>query len=113
MEMHQWGPNVGLFVVDSILKLLSLFLFVNIGIEHLKTKIRSTVSVREGQGVVLLCGAPVHPGGKETGIYSIIDQNDWEQSFLRKCYESLKVVFESILVITLFKLFYCAILLIF
>ncbi|XP_034296444.1 contactin-3 [Pantherophis guttatus] len=32
------------------------------GIEHLKTKIRSTVSVREGQGVVLLCGAPVHSG---------------------------------------------------
>ncbi|KAM3848242.1 contactin-3-like [Vipera latastei] len=32
------------------------------GIEHLKTKIRSTVSVREGQGVVLLCGAPIHSG---------------------------------------------------
>lgn len=77
MKMNRLGPNVGLFVAVCILKLLSLFSFwKNTGIEHLKTKIRSTVSVREGQGVVLLCGAPVHSGGKETGIYSIIGQND-------------------------------------
>uniref|UniRef100_A0A803SZR0 Contactin-3 n=1 Tax=Anolis carolinensis TaxID=28377 RepID=A0A803SZR0_ANOCA len=30
--------------------------------ENLKTKMRSTVSVREGQGVVLLCGPPTHYG---------------------------------------------------
>lgn len=28
-------------------------------------KMRSTVSVREGQGVVLLCGTPPRAGGKE------------------------------------------------
>ncbi|KAB0393845.1 hypothetical protein E2I00_018902 [Balaenoptera physalus] len=32
-------------------------------IEDFETKIRSTVSVREGQGVVLLCGPPPHFGG--------------------------------------------------
>ncbi|XP_077181317.1 contactin-3 isoform X1 [Paroedura picta] len=31
-------------------------------LETLKTKMRSTVSVREGQGVVLLCGPPTHSG---------------------------------------------------
>lgn len=33
-------------------------------LENVKTKMRSTVSVREGQGVVLLCGPPTHSGGK-------------------------------------------------
>ncbi|MGH0168169.1 UNVERIFIED_CONTAM: hypothetical protein FKN15_053686 [Acipenser sinensis] len=32
-------------------------------LEHFKTQTRSTVSVREGQGVVLLCGPPPHSGG--------------------------------------------------
>ncbi|KAJ8788179.1 hypothetical protein J1605_005478 [Eschrichtius robustus] len=32
-------------------------------LENFKTKMRSTVSVREGQGVVLLCGLPPHSGG--------------------------------------------------
>uniref|UniRef100_A0A4X1V952 Contactin 3 n=1 Tax=Sus scrofa TaxID=9823 RepID=A0A4X1V952_PIG len=31
-------------------------------LENFKTKMRSTVSVREGQGVVLLCGPPPHSG---------------------------------------------------
>ncbi|XP_040851009.1 contactin-3 [Ochotona curzoniae] len=31
-------------------------------LENFKTKLRSTVSVREGQGVVLLCGPPPHSG---------------------------------------------------
>nr|XP_013814045.1 PREDICTED: contactin-3 [Apteryx mantelli mantelli] len=31
-------------------------------VENSRTKIRSTVSVREGQGVVLLCGTPPHAG---------------------------------------------------
>lgn len=34
-------------------------------LDNLKTKMRSTVSVREGQGVVLLCGTPPHSGGKK------------------------------------------------
>lgn len=34
-------------------------------LENFKTKMRSTVSVREGQGVVLLCGPPPHSGGKK------------------------------------------------
>ncbi|KAK7916146.1 hypothetical protein WMY93_011907 [Mugilogobius chulae] len=32
-------------------------------LEHFKTQRRSSVSVREGQGVVLLCGPPPHSGG--------------------------------------------------
>nr|XP_009687341.1 PREDICTED: contactin-6 isoform X2 [Struthio camelus australis] len=32
-------------------------------LENFETKTRSTVSVREGQGVVLLCGPPPHHGG--------------------------------------------------
>ncbi|XP_029457354.1 contactin-4 isoform X2 [Rhinatrema bivittatum] len=31
-------------------------------LENFKTKVRSTVSVREGQGMVLLCGPPPHSG---------------------------------------------------
>lgn len=33
-------------------------------LENFKTHRRSSVSVREGQGVVLLCGPPPHSGGK-------------------------------------------------
>ncbi|KAG9353311.1 hypothetical protein JZ751_017888, partial [Albula glossodonta] len=36
------------------------FLFVDI--ENFKTQTRSAVSVREGQGVVLICGPPLHSG---------------------------------------------------
>lgn len=32
--------------------------------ENSRTKMRSAVSVREGQGVVLLCGTPPRAGGK-------------------------------------------------
>ncbi|KAL2091480.1 hypothetical protein ACEWY4_013743 [Coilia grayii] len=35
-------------------------------LENFKTHRRSSVSVREGQGVVLLCGPPSHSGGQET-----------------------------------------------
>lgn len=33
-------------------------------VESSRTKMRSAVSVREGQGVVLLCGTPPRAGGK-------------------------------------------------
>lgn len=33
-------------------------------LENFKTRTRSTVSVRQGQGMVLLCGPPPHSGGK-------------------------------------------------
>ncbi|KAL6072339.1 hypothetical protein STEG23_033744, partial [Scotinomys teguina] len=33
-----------------------------VDLENFKTRMRSTVSVREGQGVVLLCGPPPHSG---------------------------------------------------
>lgn len=42
-------------------------LFVFQDIEDFETKTRSTVSVREGQGVVLLCGPPPHFGGMVGG----------------------------------------------
>ncbi|KYO24955.1 hypothetical protein Y1Q_0023809 [Alligator mississippiensis] len=45
---------------------IQLFLLSFVGclgdLDNLKTKMRSTVSVREGQGVVLLCGTPPHSG---------------------------------------------------
>lgn len=37
-------------------------------LENFKTKMRSTVSVREGQGVVLLCGPPPHSGGEKWSV---------------------------------------------
>jgi len=39
-------------------------------LENPRTKMRSAVSVREGQGVVLLCGPPPRAGGKgPTGLH--------------------------------------------
>lgn len=38
-------------------------------LEDFKTHRRSSVSVREGQGVVLLCGPPPHSGGKTIRSY--------------------------------------------
>ncbi|KAI4888210.1 hypothetical protein NFI96_002799 [Prochilodus magdalenae] len=32
-------------------------------LDNFKTQPRSAVNVREGQGVVLLCGTPLHSGG--------------------------------------------------
>ncbi|XP_024602861.1 contactin-3 isoform X2 [Neophocaena asiaeorientalis asiaeorientalis] len=44
-------------------------------LENFKTKTRSTVSVREGQGVVLLCGLPPHSGGNNP-----VPQINWRRS---------------------------------
>lgn len=45
-----------------------------IDLENFKTQPRSAVNVREGQGVVLLCGTPMHSGGKAdySYIYTIL-----------------------------------------
>ena len=40
------------------------FFFPNITDLNFKTQTRSAVSVREGQGVVLLCGTPTYAGGE-------------------------------------------------
>lgn len=40
------------------------FIFHNAADLNFKTQTRSAVSVREGQGVVLLCGTPIYAGGK-------------------------------------------------
>jgi len=44
---------------------IAYFFFFHItDLENFKTQTRSAVNVREGQGVVLLCGTPLHSGGK-------------------------------------------------
>jgi len=40
---------------------------------NLKTQTKSAVSVREGQGVVLLCGTPSYAGGKAFIVLLIRD----------------------------------------
>lgn len=49
-------------------EILCCFVFKS-DLENFKTKMRSTVSVREGQGVVLLCGPPPHSGGKKNALF--------------------------------------------
>lgn len=46
----------------------SLFSFLA-DLDHFKVHTRSAVSVREGQGVVLLCGTPTSSGGKLSGLH--------------------------------------------
>lgn len=44
-------------------------LFLCLSDLNLKTQTRSAVSVREGQGVVLLCGTPSYAGGKAVTLF--------------------------------------------
>lgn len=46
--------------------------FYNITDLNFKTQMRSAVSVREGQGVVLLCGTPIYAGGEALKHYLTI-----------------------------------------
>lgn len=46
-----------------------LFFFFFSDLENFKTQRRNAVRVREGQGVVLLCGPPPHSGGKSVCSY--------------------------------------------
>lgn len=65
-EKREYEENNQVQVPD-ILHLLSSFVFYcSADLENFKTQRRSSVSVREGQGVVLLCGPPPHSGGKTT-----------------------------------------------
>ena len=42
-----------------------VYFYISPDLENFKTQtVRSAVNVREGQGVVLLCGPPTHSGGK-------------------------------------------------
>ena len=42
-----------------------VYFYIFPDLENFKTQtVRSAVNVREGQGVVLLCGPPTHSGGK-------------------------------------------------
>lgn len=41
--------------------------FLSSDLDHFKVHTRSAVSVREGQGVVLLCGTPTSSGGELSG----------------------------------------------
>lgn len=52
------------------LKYLPSF-FLKLDLENFKTRMRSTVSVREGQGVVLLCGPPPHSGGEYYSLFCL------------------------------------------
>lgn len=42
--------------------IISMYYFIDL--DNFKTQPRNAVNVREGQGVVLLCGTPMHSGGK-------------------------------------------------
>lgn len=44
-----------------------LIFFLSSDLDHFKVHTRSAVSVREGQGVVLLCGTPTSSGGELSG----------------------------------------------
>lgn len=48
---------------------LFCFIFPPSDLDHFKVHTRSAVSVREGQGVVLLCGTPTSSGGKLSGFF--------------------------------------------
>lgn len=58
--------------VLAFVKLLTnsiVIFFDSSDLDSFKTQsVRSAVNVREGQGVVLLCGAPPHSGGKRCHI---------------------------------------------
>lgn len=55
-----------LFIQNTTLLFVLCYniMYYFIDLENFKTQLRSAVNVREGQGVVLLCGTPMHAGGK-------------------------------------------------
>ena len=57
------------FKFTVLSEILFCFVFKS-DLENFKTKMRSTVSVREGQGVVLLCGLPPHSGGNKCSVFA-------------------------------------------
>lgn len=61
--------NLPSFPLEKAIPLIELFLLADL--ENFKTRVRSTVSVRQGQGMVLLCGPPPHSGGKATASLAL------------------------------------------
>lgn len=60
-------------------------------LENFKTRTRSTVSVRQGQGMVLLCGPPPHSGGKAIYFFCFEDPVAICNVFiLRLCFRKFK-----------------------
>lgn len=53
-----------------------LIFFLSSDLDHFKVHTRSAVSVREGQGVVLLCGTPTSSGGELSGPSALIAVED-------------------------------------
>lgn len=49
-------------LTNAVCNIISMHCLIDL--ENFKTQTRSAVNVREGQGVVLLCGTPMHSGGK-------------------------------------------------
>lgn len=87
----KWRKQSGSDVAD-VIYLLSYFLFYYpADLENFKTHRRSSVSVREGQGVVLLCGPPPHSGGKTTQW----DHNVKDYSVFRLVLSSAHLWFEQ------------------
>lgn len=65
-----WLSDIQFHAVDDftfflLLSNLVSILFDSTDLDNFKTQtVRSAVNVREGQGVVLLCGPPVNSGGE-------------------------------------------------
>lgn len=67
LHVHLYFLHINSFSVEIVS--LRLFLFLFSDLETFKTQRRNAVRVREGQGVVLLCGPPPHSGGNPVCSY--------------------------------------------
>lgn len=63
-SLHVSSEKLKIFFSYSVAFTSHCFIFHNFADLNFKTQTRSAVSVREGQGVVLLCGTPIYAGGK-------------------------------------------------
>lgn len=63
--------TVPLWYVRSCSDFLFIFLPPLADLDHFRVHTRSAVSVREGQGVVLLCGTPTSSGGDLSGLHRL------------------------------------------
>lgn len=67
---HRLASGISLMIFH-----LLLCCFCQTDLENFKTQRRNPVRVREGQGVVLLCGPPPHSGGKILWCFSHVTAN--------------------------------------
>lgn len=71
-----FGQSVRLTLFLTAAQLCFNGFFVSSDLDNFKTQsVRSAVNVREGQGVVLLCGPPPHSGGKLSVFSDAAPQN--------------------------------------